>query len=115
MAERLLVRATDGIVFPRAAPFSGYVGYERALGAPPSPDDHVVPSGPRYRLRQEPEQVPNTSYYRRAIARGDIKRTEIETSQPEGGESVSNKAKRDPVAPRPETDCDSEPFAESQP
>lgn len=72
MSERLLVRASPGLVFPHAAPVPGFVGYERVRDGVTSPDDHVIPNGPRYRLRAEPEQVPSNSYYRRAIARGDI-------------------------------------------
>ena len=71
MAEQLSVRPKPGIAFPRAAPLAGFVGYELATGDP-DPEDHVVPGGPRFRLNEEAELVPNNVYYRRALARGDL-------------------------------------------
>jgi hypothetical protein len=75
MAEQLSVRPKPGIAFPRAAPLAGFVGYETATSDPEDEedDDHVMAGGPRYRVKGAPELVPNTVYYRRALARGDIR------------------------------------------
>jgi hypothetical protein len=73
MAEQIQVRAKPGIAFPRAAPGFGFVGYEPASGKE-QPDDHTMPGGPRYRPTRVAESVPNSVYYRRAIARGDLER-----------------------------------------
>lgn len=71
MVDQIRVRPKPGTAFPRAAPAGGFVGYALASGEP-GPDDYVMPGGPRYRPKDEPETVPNTVYYRRALARGDL-------------------------------------------
>lgn len=91
MPEQLSVRPKPGIAFPRAAPQAGFVGYARAEGDPEE-DDHVVPGGPRYRVTGEPEQVANTVYYRRALARGDLEAAEDdeEETDEQGGAPVES-------------------------
>lgn len=83
MAEQIRVRPKDGVVFPHAAPRSGFVGYEVVVDEPRE-GDHVMAGGPRYRVKPDEELVPNTSYYRRALARGDIEAAaEPEEPEPE--------------------------------
>lgn len=86
----LHVRAKPPLVLPRMGR-PGFVGYETApTSADVAETDHVVPDGLRYRLKADPESVPNNSYYRRAIARGDIMDADApepaEQTSPEGGE-----------------------------
>jgi hypothetical protein len=83
MADQIYVRAAEGIAFPHAAPRAGFAGYERVLDGSEQDDDHVVPGGIRYRRREEPEPVPNTVHYRRAIRRGDIEQVEAPTESAE--------------------------------
>jgi len=82
MVDELRVRPAPGIRFPRVAPYGGFVGYQLATGDAQE-DDLVIPSGPRYRLKDEPEAVPNITYYRRALARGDLENADEAPGAPE--------------------------------
>lgn len=89
MADELNVRPKSGIRFPRERPHGGFVGYELAAGEPQD-DDYVIPGGPRYRLKAEPERVPSTVYYRRAIARGDLEDADARDEAPESDDDESD-------------------------
>lgn len=70
-SDTLSVRAKPGIVMPRMAPHAGFIGYE-VVYDPNESADHEIPGGPRYRLKETAEEIPNNAYYRRALRRGDI-------------------------------------------
>lgn len=76
--DTLSVRAKTGVVMPRMAPHGGFCGYE-LVHDPSAHADHEIPGGPRYRRKDVPESVPNNAYYRRALSRGDLLASTIQS------------------------------------
>lgn len=74
MSDEIRVRAVEGIACPHAPPRRGFVGYAPVVGDEQA--DLEVPGGARYRRTAEPEAVPNTIHYRRAVRRGDLEAVE---------------------------------------
>lgn len=100
-AEHLSVRAKPGVVMPRIAPHGGFCGYELVYDASESAD-YEIPGGPRYRLKDSPEEVPSNVYYRRALLRGDL----LDASQVDDGDEP------EPATESP-SDADQPPPSES--
>lgn len=85
MPDMIKVRAVPGLMLPYEAPRAGHVGY-RAATKDETPD-HVIPctlivdgktvraDKPLKRVDEDVE-VPNTVYYRRGLADGDIVKAE---------------------------------------
>ena len=84
-SEPLSVRAKPGVLMPRMAPHGGFTGYELVYD-PKEPADHEIPGGPRYRLKDAPEEVPNNAYYRRALRRGDL--LDAQEAEPDAPDAV---------------------------
>jgi hypothetical protein len=71
MADMIRVRAVEGVTCPHQPPRAGCVGYELVRDKS-AQADHAVPGGGRYRIMADGQEVPNSAFYRRALARGDI-------------------------------------------
>lgn len=82
MADTLKVRAVEGRLCSYEGPRVGYVGWSAADDSEHA--EHVIPDVVRLKRSVEAVDVPNTVYYRRALACGDLEAAdEVEESTEE--------------------------------
>lgn len=89
MADTLRVRAVEGRLFPwENNARRGHVGWS------PTPEgedfDHEIPDVVKLTRSDEPIEVPNTVYYRRGIADGDLEEASVDDTQDDGEEDAGD-------------------------
>jgi hypothetical protein len=74
MADTIKVRAVEGRLCPyEGSTRVGHVGWQSAAE---SEADHVIPGVGAFKRSTDPIDVPNTVYYRLAVACGDLEAVE---------------------------------------